>query len=53
MFRPPDEGREVAFGEIFAGEARADGTATVVDDYRGVVEGFGHDGGSSSGGGGG
>ena len=38
MFRPPDERWEVAFGQVFARVAGADGAAAVVDYYGRVVE---------------
>lgn len=42
MFRPPDERREVAFGEVVACEAGTDCARAVVQDYGGVVEVVGH-----------
>lgn len=42
MFGAADEGGEETFGEVFAGEAGADGAAAVIDYDGGVVEGFGH-----------
>lgn len=38
VFRSANEGREVAFGQVFAGVACADGTAAVVDYYGCIVE---------------
>lgn len=41
MFRPPDVGREEAFGQVLACVAGADGAGAVVD-YDGCVVEVGH-----------